>query len=65
MLYMLGGNVENFGSLGYFSGYDATFDSYCIKKIMWSTFFDFSFDFSMAFALLMSCLLYTSPSPRD
>ena len=57
VLNVLGGNVENFGSLGYFSGYDATFDSYCIyvvdkpKKIMWSTFFDFSFDFSMALTL--------------
>jgi len=55
---MLGGSDENFGSLGYFSGYDAALDPYCIylvdkpRKIIWNTFFDFSFDFSIAFALI-------------
>ena len=55
--HMLGGNVENFGSLGYFSGYDAALDPYCInlwdkpRKILWNTFFAFSFDFSMALTL--------------
>jgi len=58
MSIMLRGNVENFGCLGYFSGYDATRDPYWTyledkpEKIMWCTFFDFSFDFSMAFGLL-------------
>jgi len=57
VLNTLGGNVENFESLDYFSGYNATLDSYCIdledkrRKIMWSTFFNFSFDFSMALTL--------------
>ena len=62
MLNTLGGNVENFGSLGYFSGYDAALDPYCInlvdkpRKILWSTFFAFSFDFSMAFSLIKRAL---------
>ena len=33
MFNMLGGNVENFESLGYFSGYDAAFDPYCINLV--------------------------------
>jgi len=54
MFNMLGGNVENFGSLGYISGYDASRHPYWTylkdtpEKIMWSTFFYFS----MAFGLL-------------
>ena len=54
MFSMLGGNVDNFVSLGYFSGYNGSFGPYCIylmaepQKIMCNT-----------------CLLYTSPSPRD
>jgi len=54
---VLGGNVETFESLGIFSGYDAALDPYCIyvvdkpRKILWNTFFAFSFDFSMAFNL--------------
>ena len=57
MFHMRGGNVENFGSLGYFSGYDATLGPYCIylldkpRKILRNTFFGFSFDFSMALTL--------------
>jgi len=57
MLNMLGGNVENFESLGSLCGYDATLDLYCVdlvdlpRKIVWHTFFNFSFDFSMAFTL--------------
>ena len=57
MLNLLGGNNENFESLGYFRGYDAALDPYCIdlvdlpRKIMWHTFFNFSFDFSMAFTV--------------
>ena len=44
MLNLLGGNVENLESLGYFRGYDAALDPYCIdlvdlpRKIMWNTF---------------------------
>ena len=40
MFNMLGGNVDNFLSLGYFCGYDASLDLYCIflvdkpRKIM-------------------------------
>ena len=57
MLNLLGGNNATFESLGYFRGYDAALDPYCIdlvdlpRKIMWHTFFNFSCDFSMAFAL--------------
>jgi len=29
-----------------------------LKKIMWNTFFDFSFDFSMAFGLLKRALAF-------
>jgi len=62
MSNMLGGNVENLESLGHLCGYDATLDLYCIYlvdkpgKIMWNTFFDFSFDFSLAFTLLKRAL---------
>jgi len=58
MFSMLGRNVDNFLFLGYFYGCDASLDPYCIflvdapRKIMWNTFFAFSFDFSMALALL-------------
>ena len=51
MLNLLGGNNAIFESLGYFRGYDAALDTYCIdlvdlpRKIMWHTFFNFSFDF--------------------
>jgi len=50
MLNMLGGDVENFGSVGYFSGYDVALGPYCIylvdkpRQILWNTFFVFSFD---------------------
>jgi len=51
MFNMLGRRVDNFISLGYLRGYGPCIDSYCIEdlpiKIMWNTFFDFSFDFSM------------------
>ena len=52
---VLGRNVNNFVSLGYFSGYDSLLDLYCIylvddsRKIIWNSFFVFSFDFSMTF----------------
>ena len=58
MFNILGKNVENFVSLGYFRGYDVFLDPYCIclvdrpRKIMWNTFFDFTFEFFMTFSLL-------------
>ena len=61
---MLGGNVETFESLGYFSGYDAALDPYCInlvgkpRKILWNTFFISSFDFSIAFYLMKRALTF-------
>ena len=64
MFDMLSGKVDNFLSLGYFSGYDASLDSFCIylrdkpKKIRCNTFFDFSFNFSMTFALLKRALTF-------
>ena len=48
---MSGGNIDMFLSIGYFSGYNASLDTYCLflvdkpRKITWNTFFDFSFDF--------------------
>ena len=60
MFHMLGGNVDNFESLGNLCGYDAALDLYCIylvdkhRKIMRNTFFDFS----MAFALIKRELTY-------
>jgi len=61
---MLGGNVENFRYLGYFSGYDAALDPYYIylvdkhRKILWNTFFAFFFDFSMDFSLIKRGLTF-------
>ena len=58
------GNVDTFESLGYFSGYYAALDPYCLylvdksRKIMWGTFFDFSFDFSMALSLIKRALIF-------
>jgi len=57
------GNIDNFLSLGYFNGYDASLGPFCIslvdkpKEIMWNTFINFSFDFSMALALLKRVLI--------
>ena len=64
MFNMLGGNVDNFLSLGYFYGHDASLDPYCIYlvdepiKIMWNTFFAFSFVFSIGSALLKRALTF-------
>ena len=64
MFHMLGGNVDNFMCRGYFSGYNASLDAYCMclvdapRKIIWNTFFDFYFDFSMAFGLLERALTF-------
>jgi len=66
MFNMLGRNIDNFMSLGYFSGYNASLDPYFMylvdapRKIMWNTFFDFSFDFSMAFGLLKIGLTFVA-----
>jgi len=51
MSCVLSGNVESFVYLGYFGGYDASRDPYCIylvdmpRKTMRNTFFNFTFDF--------------------
>jgi len=64
MFNVLGGNLENFESLGSLCGYDAALDQYCIdledisRKIMWNTIFGFSFDFSMAFTFIKRALIY-------
>ena len=64
MFDVLDGNVDNFLFVGYCCSYDASLDPYCIylvdklKKITWSTLFDFSFDFYMAFDLLQRVLTY-------
>jgi len=61
---VLGGNNDNFESLGNLSGYDAALDPYCTylmdkpRKIMWHTLFDFSFNFSMAFTLIKRALIF-------
>jgi len=53
MFNMIDGNVDNFMSLGYFTGYNASLDPYYMylvdkpRKIMWNTFFYFSFDFPL------------------
>jgi len=62
MLNLIGGSDETFESLGYLCGYDSALDPYCIflvdksRKIIWNTFFDFSFDFSLVFTLLKRAL---------
>ena len=64
VFHMPGGNVETFGSLSYFSRYDAAVDPYCIhlvdkpRKIMRNTFFAFSFDLSLDFALIKRALTF-------
>ena len=64
MLNTLGGNVEAFESLGYLCGYDAALGPYCTylvdksRKILWNTFFAFSFDFSLAFTLIQRALTF-------
>jgi len=53
MFSMLGGNVDDFVSLGCFSRFNTSIDPYCIclgdlpLKITWITFFNLSYDFSM------------------
>ena len=63
VLNLLGGNNESFASLGYFRGYDAALDPYCVdlvdlpKKIMWHTFFNFSMAFTMRGLILLFVLI--------
>jgi len=53
MFSMLGGNVDDYASLGYFRGYDLSIDPYCLclgdlpKKITWAI-LNPSYDFSKA-----------------
>jgi len=64
MFNMLGGNVDDYVSLGYFSGYDPSIDPYYVctedlpKKVMWTTFFYPSCDFLRPLIRLMGYLLY-------
>jgi len=64
MFSMLGGNVDKFMSLGYFSGYNAFLDPYFMylmdapRKILWNTFFHFSFDFPIVFGLIRRALTF-------
>jgi len=59
---VLGGNVDNFLSVGYFSGYDTFLDPYCTylvdkhKKILWNTFFYFSIGFALLFLIKVAFL---------
>jgi len=54
MFCILGGNVDDYVSLGYLRGYDPSIDPYCVslrglpKKIKWTTIFNLSYDFSKA-----------------
>jgi len=63
MFNMLGGNVENFESLGYLCGYNVALDPYCIdlvdmpRKIMWNTFFDFSMTLTLRGLILFFVLI--------
>jgi len=49
---VLGGNVDDYASLGYFRGYNPSIDPYYVclddlpRKIMWTTFFNPSYNFS-------------------
>jgi len=55
---VLGGNVDDYLSLGYFSGYNASLDPYCIflvdkpRKIVWNSFFAFFFYSSIGFCFV-------------
>jgi len=62
MFHVLGRNFDNFVSLGYCIGYNTSLDPSCmyvvdaLRKIIWNTFFDFSFDFSIALGLVKRVL---------
>jgi len=52
---VLGGNVDDYVSLGYFRGYDPSIGPYCVcledfpRKITWTTFFNHFYNFFMGF----------------
>jgi len=60
---MLGGNADDYISLGYFRGCDPSIDPYCVgledlpRKVMWTTFFNLSYDFPKAFAKVKRILI--------
>jgi len=60
---VLGGNVNDYVSLGYFRGYDPSIDSYCVcledlpRKVMWITFFNPFYDFLWTLIRLRGYLL--------
>ena len=60
---VLGGNANNFVSLGCFRGCDPSIDPYCVclgdfpKKITWTAFFNPSYDFSKAINKVKRILL--------
>ena len=66
MFNMLGGNDNNFVSLGYFSKYNASFNLYYMyivaepSKIMWNTLLDFCLNFPMPFGFLKRALTFFS-----
>jgi len=63
MFNMLGGNVDDYVSLGYFRGYDPCIDAHSLyledlpRKIMWTTFSSHSYDFSKAFVKVKRILI--------
>ena len=64
MFSMLGGNVDNFMFLGYFSRYNASIDPHYMylvdepRKLMWNSFFNFSVDFSIVLGLMRRALTF-------
>ena len=63
MFTMLGGNVDDYVSLGYLKGYDPSIDPYCVnlddlsRKITWIIFFNPFYDFSNAFDKVFRILI--------
>ena len=63
MFNILGENVDDYVSLGYFGGNDPSIDPYCVcledfpKKIIWNTFFNHSYSFSTVFTKLRGYLI--------
>ena len=64
MFNVLGGNANNFVSLGCFSGFNTSLDLYymlledLLMKITWTTFFKPSYDFSMAIDKVKRILIF-------
>ena len=63
MFSMLGANVDDYASLGYFRGYDLSVDPYCVclgdlpKKITWTTFLLLPMIFLRSLIRLRGCLM--------